>query len=120
GVISSDEQIPMSQTYAPVQIDQVLGVLQKSTRQSTQRLLQGYGDALNGKPRPGEDRLADRSTVGQTAAQSLNDSLDTAVPALKNLAIVNQAFLGTEPHDLSKLIDSAGRTSAELARHEGA
>jgi phospholipid/cholesterol/gamma-HCH transport system substrate-binding protein len=119
-VISSDEQIPMSQTYSPVQIDQVLGVLQATTRQNTQRLLQGYGDALNGKPRPGEDRLADPSTVGQTAAQSLNDSLDTAVPALKNLSIVNQAFLGTQPHDLSKLIDAAGRTSGELVRHEDA
>jgi phospholipid/cholesterol/gamma-HCH transport system substrate-binding protein len=118
GEISSDEQVPMSQTYSPVQIDQVLGVLQGSARQSAQRLIQGYGGALNGKPRPGEDRLADPSSVGQTAAESLNDSLDHAVPALRNLAIVNEAFLGTEPHDLSKLIDSAGRTSAELARHE--
>jgi ABC-type transporter Mla subunit MlaD len=119
-VISSDEQIPMSQTYSPVQIDQVLGVLQSSTRENTQRLIQGYGDALNGKPRPGEDALADPDTRGQTAAESLNDSLDTAVPALRNLSIVNQAFLGTEPHDLSKLIDSAGRTAGELAKHESA
>jgi phospholipid/cholesterol/gamma-HCH transport system substrate-binding protein len=119
-VISSDDQIPMSQTFSPVQIDQVLGLLQTTTRQNTQRLLQGYGNALNGKPRPGEDALADPSTRGQTAAQSLNDSLDTAVPALKNLSIVNQAFLGTEPHDLSKLIDSAGRTTGELAKHERA
>jgi phospholipid/cholesterol/gamma-HCH transport system substrate-binding protein len=119
-VISSDEQIPMSQTYSPVQIDQVLGVLQSSTRENTQRLIQGYGDALNGKPRPGEDALADPDTRGQTAAQSLNDSLDTAVPALRNLSIVNQAVLGTEPHDLSKLIDSAGRTAGELAKHESA
>jgi virulence factor Mce-like protein len=120
GEVPSDGEIPMSQTFSPVQIDQVLGVLRMSTRQATQRLLQGYGNALNGKPRPGEDRLADPSTVGQTAAESLNDSLDHAVPALRNLAIVNQALLGTEPHDLSKLIDSAGRTSAELARHERA
>jgi phospholipid/cholesterol/gamma-HCH transport system substrate-binding protein len=119
-VISSDEQIPMSQTYSPVQIDQVLGVLQSSTRENTQRLIQGYGEALNGKPRPGEDALADPDTRGQTAAQSLNDSLDTAVPALRNLSIVNQAILGTEPRDLSKLIDSAGRTAGELAKHESA
>jgi phospholipid/cholesterol/gamma-HCH transport system substrate-binding protein len=118
GEVSSNGQIPMTQTFSPVQIDQVLGVLQGSARGSAQRLIQGYGNALNGKPGPGEDRLADPSTVGQTAAQSLNDSLDHAVPALRNLAIVNQAFLGTEPHDLSKLIDSAGRTSAELAKHE--
>jgi virulence factor Mce-like protein len=121
-VLSSDESIPMSQTYSPVQIDQVLGVLQGSARENAQRLLQGYGNALNGKPKPGEDQAsgADPSTVGQTAAQSLNDSLDTAVPALRDLAIVNEAFLGTEPHDLSKLIDSSGRTAQELVKHEDA
>jgi len=118
--IKSSSEIPISQTYSPVQIDQVLGVLQGSARQSAQRLIQGYGDALNGKPRPGEDRLADPSTVGLTAAQSLNRSLDTAVPALRDLSIVNNALLGTEPHDLSKLIDATGRTSAELVQHENA
>jgi virulence factor Mce-like protein len=120
--LKSDEEIPMSQTFSPVQIDQVLGVLQSNTRTNTQRLLQGYGAALNGRPRPGEDAAngADPSTVGQTAAQSLNDSLDTAVPALRNLSIVNEAFLGEEPHDLSKLIDSAGRTAGQLAQHESA
>jgi phospholipid/cholesterol/gamma-HCH transport system substrate-binding protein len=119
-VLDSSEEVPMSQTFSPVQIDQVLSTLQFSTREGTQRLLQGYGAALNGRPRPGEDAAngADPATVGQTAAQSLNDSLNTAVPALKNLSIVNEAFLGEQPHDLSKLIDSAGRTSAELARHE--
>jgi ABC-type transporter Mla subunit MlaD len=118
--LSSGDGIPETQTFAPVQIDQILGVLQSSARTNTQRLLQGYGDALNGKPLPGEDRKngADRSTRGQTAAQSLNDSLNYAVPALKNVSIVNEAFLGEEPHDLSRLIRSTGQTSEILARHE--
>jgi phospholipid/cholesterol/gamma-HCH transport system substrate-binding protein len=121
-VASSSDEIPMSQTYSPVQIDQVLGVLQSSPREDAQKLLQGYGNALNGKPKPGEDKSyqADPGTRGQTAAQSLNNSLDTAVPALRDLSIVNNAFLGTEPHDLSKLIDSTGRTAGELAKHEDA
>jgi ABC-type transporter Mla subunit MlaD len=120
--VSSNGEIPMTQTYSPVQIDQVLDVLQSSVRTGTQRLLQGYGNALNGKPAPGEDKrnAADPSTVGKTAAQALNKSLDSAVPALRDLSVVNQAFLGTEPHDLSKLIDSAGLTAQELARHENA
>jgi phospholipid/cholesterol/gamma-HCH transport system substrate-binding protein len=118
--VSSDAEIPMTQTYSPVQIDQVLGVLQMPDREAAQRLIQGYGNALNGRPRPGEDKRngADPSTVGETAAQSLNKSLDSAVPALRDLSVVNQAFLGTEPHDLSKLIDSAGLAMQELARHE--
>jgi phospholipid/cholesterol/gamma-HCH transport system substrate-binding protein len=120
--LDSDERVPMSQTSSPVQIDQVLGVLQGSARENAQKLLQGYGDALNGKPRPGEDKKskADPDTVGETAAESLNDSLDTAVPALRDLSIVNTAFLGEEPHDLSKLIDSSGAVAAELADHEDA
>jgi ABC-type transporter Mla subunit MlaD len=120
--VGSNEQIPMSQTYSPVQIDQVLGVLQEPTRVSLQKLVEGYGDALNGKPRPGEDKRsqADPATVGETAAQSLNHSLDSAVPALRGVSIVNQAFLGTEPHDLSKLIDATGRLAGELDKHEGA
>jgi phospholipid/cholesterol/gamma-HCH transport system substrate-binding protein len=48
--VSSNGEIPMTQTYSPVQIDQVLDVLQSSVRTGTQRLLQGYGNALNGKP----------------------------------------------------------------------
>jgi phospholipid/cholesterol/gamma-HCH transport system substrate-binding protein len=116
--VNSSGQIPASQTASPVQIDQVLSVLQGSAREGAQHLIQGYGDALNGKPRPGEDRLADPSTKGQTAAQSLNDSLDTAVPALRNLSIVNEAFLGTQPHDLSKLIFSTANVSTELSKHE--
>jgi phospholipid/cholesterol/gamma-HCH transport system substrate-binding protein len=117
-VAGSGDQLPMTQTYAPVQIDQILGLLQFSDRENLQKLLQGYGNALNGKPRPGEDRLADPSTKGQTAAQSLNDSIDYAVPALRGASIVNQAVLGEEPHDLSRLIRSAGQTSEILGRHE--
>jgi phospholipid/cholesterol/gamma-HCH transport system substrate-binding protein len=120
--LDSDEQIPITQTASPVQIDQILQVLQGSARKGAQTLIQRYGDALNGKPRPGEDKRnqADPDTVGETAAESLNDSLDTAVPALRDLSIVNEALLGEEPHDLSKLIRSSGAVATELAGHEDA
>ncbi len=39
-------------------------------------LLQGYGNALNGKPLPGEDADQDPSVKGLTAGQALNKSLD--------------------------------------------
>src|SRR5439155_4600595 len=87
--LPSSAEVPMSQTYSPVQIDQVLGLLQDSERHAAQTLIQGYGEALNGKPKPGEDAAAkaDPSTRGQTAAQSLNDSLRWSPRALKGLAI---------------------------------
>ena len=117
-IVSSGDQLPITQTYSPVQIDQILGLLQASTRQDAQTLIRGYGNALNGKPRPGEDRLADPSTKGKTAAQALNASLDNAVPALRGATIVNTALLGEQPQDLSRLIRSSGQTAEILSRHE--
>lgn len=117
-VVDSEGQIPMSQTSSPVQLDQVLGTLQGGTRESLQKLVQGYGEALNGKPEPGEDADQDPDTRGETAGQSLNDSLEYAPGALRGLAQVNDALLGTERHDLSNLIAAQQKVSAELADHE--
>jgi ABC-type transporter Mla subunit MlaD len=117
-VVDSEGQIPMTQTFSPVQLDQVLSVLRGSTRQDARKLLQGYGDVLNGKPKPGEDADQPPMTRGQTAGESLNDSLSTAPRALRGLAQVNDALLGTEPHDLSKLIAAQQKVSAELNKHE--
>jgi phospholipid/cholesterol/gamma-HCH transport system substrate-binding protein len=120
--LGSNSEIPMSQTYSPVQIDQVLTSLQQPERESLQKLVQGYGEALNGKPKPGEDAAhqADPATRGKTAAQALNDSLRWSPRALKGLAIVNDALLGEQPHDLSKLIASSAGLSTKLAQHEDA
>jgi phospholipid/cholesterol/gamma-HCH transport system substrate-binding protein len=111
--------IPISQTSAPVQLDQVLGTLQTGTRKDLQKLLIGYGAALNGKPAPGEDADQDPSTQGQTAGQALNDSLAYSADALRGSALVNQALLGTDLHDLSKLIGGQQKVTAALSRNEG-
>ncbi len=111
--------IPATQTAAPVQIDQVLGALKSSARHDLQKLLTGYGDALAGTPKPGEDRDADPSTRGETAAKSLNDSLAHAPAALRDTAVVNDAFRGRGGHDLSRLILGLEKTSAALISREG-
>ena len=67
--------MPAAQTHGTVQLDEVLTALQSDTRADLQTLTQGYGEALNGEPRPGEDADQDPSTRGQTAGESLNDSL---------------------------------------------
>jgi phospholipid/cholesterol/gamma-HCH transport system substrate-binding protein len=110
--------IPASQTSAPVQIDQVLGTLTTNTREDLQKLLVGYGEALNGKPQPGEDDDQDPDSKGDTAGQSLNDSLQYSADALRGGAIVNRATLGTELHDLSKLIGSQQKIFAALSSNE--
>jgi virulence factor Mce-like protein len=116
--LDDDEMIPAAQTAGTVQLDEVLTSLQSDTRADLQKLLQGYGDSLNGEPLPGEDADQEPMTRGQTAAESLNDSLDTAPDALRGIAIVNDATLGTELHDLSNLVIGQSRISEALAAKE--
>jgi phospholipid/cholesterol/gamma-HCH transport system substrate-binding protein len=117
--LEDGDTIPASQTSAPVQFDQVLGTLQADTRKSLQKLLIGYGGALNGEPQPGEDDDQDPEVRGKTGGQALNQSLEYSGDALRGAAVVNQALLGTELHDLSKLIGAQQRIFAALSRHEG-
>jgi phospholipid/cholesterol/gamma-HCH transport system substrate-binding protein len=119
GTVDDGGTIPVSQTSAPVQLDQVLGTLTTSTREDLQKLLIGYGDALNGKPQPGEDDDQDPDTKGETAGKSLNDSLQYSPAALRGGAILNDATRGTELHDLSKLIGSQQKIFAALSSREG-
>jgi len=116
--LGDGDTVPAAQTSGTVQLDEILTALQSDTRADLQKLLQGYGDALNGEPLPGEDADQEPMTQGETAAESLNDSLDTAADALRGIAIVNDATLGTELHDLSELVAGQGRISAALADRE--
>lgn len=116
--LKSGSTIPVTQTAAPVQIDQVLTSLQSDTRSSLQVLVKGYGSALDGKPLPAEDADQVPSVRGLTAAQALNRSLNYSPQALRGTALVNQAFMGQDPHDLSKLIANTQRVAAALNSNE--
>jgi len=116
--LDEGDTIPITQTAAPVQLDQVLGVLKSDARDDLRTLVQGYGEAISGEPTAVEDATQDPDVQGQTAAEAGNQSLKYAPGALRGLAVVNQALLGTEPHDLSKLIRGGARVSRELEGHE--
>jgi phospholipid/cholesterol/gamma-HCH transport system substrate-binding protein len=118
GELEDGSTVPITQTAAPVQLDQILTALQRDTRDDLQALVQGYGDALYGEPQPGEDDDQDDDTKGERAAESLNDSLDDSPEALKGTALVNEALLGTELHDLSRLISGQQRVSEALNSRE--
>jgi phospholipid/cholesterol/gamma-HCH transport system substrate-binding protein len=117
--LDSGSTIAMTQTSAPVQIDQVLSSLQADTRANLQTLLKGYGDAINGKPLPGEDADQVPEVRGLTAGQALNKSLNHSPQALRGTALVNQGFLGQEPHDVSKLVAATQKVTAALNANEG-
>jgi phospholipid/cholesterol/gamma-HCH transport system substrate-binding protein len=117
--LEDGDTIPASQTSAPVQLDQVLGTLQADTRKNLQKLLAGYGGALNNKPQPGEDDDQVDEVKGKTAGQALNQTLVYSPEALRGAAIVNQSLLGSDLHDLSKLVAGQQKIFAALDTHEG-
>jgi phospholipid/cholesterol/gamma-HCH transport system substrate-binding protein len=117
--LDDGDTITVTQTSTPVQLDQVLTALQSDTRQDLRDVLEGLGTALSSKPSRADNRDADPSARGETAAKSWNDAYDDAGPAASAQSQVNEAFLGTEPdQDLGRLIEGTGKTAAGLVRNE--
>jgi phospholipid/cholesterol/gamma-HCH transport system substrate-binding protein len=116
--VDDGDTLPVTQTSTPVQLDELLTALQTNDRQYLQELLKGFGDALTRRPDAADDAEQDTLVRGKSAAQALNQSLDTAPKALKNGAAVSQALLGTEPHDLSKLIKGLSKVTTALSTNE--
>ncbi len=85
---SSDHTFPVTQTSASVQLDQVLTTLQSGVRRNLQIFLKEFGNAL----------------VKYGGAQGFRTLYRTSPGAYKYTSLVNQAYLGTQPHDLSKLV----------------
>jgi phospholipid/cholesterol/gamma-HCH transport system substrate-binding protein len=113
------DTLGVTHTATPVQLDEVLTALQSDTRQDLRDVLEGLGTALRSKPSAADDRDADPSARGETAAQSFNDAYDDAGPAERSQSQVNEALLGEEPdQDLARLIEGTGRTAAGLVRNE--
>jgi ABC-type transporter Mla subunit MlaD len=116
--LHSGDTIPISQTSTAVQLDQILTSLQAPDRANLQKLLAGYGNALQHKPTAADDATQDPEVQGLTAAQAINKSFTYGPSAARDTAIVNEALLGTEPHDLSALIAGLSRTTGALSGHE--
>ena len=94
------DRIPINQTAAPVQLDQILSALQAPTRRDLQGILKELSSGL-----------------GDGGARALNRSIPFWAPAYRDTSIVTDALQGTEDHDLSRFIRDEGRTAAALDRH---
>jgi phospholipid/cholesterol/gamma-HCH transport system substrate-binding protein len=112
--LPDDGQIPVTQTSTAVQLDEILTALDSDSRVNLQELLEGYGTALTYEPTADDDTDQDEDVQGETAAESLNDTFRWAPRANRDTAIVNEAFRGQEPHDLSKLIGAQAKVFGEL------
>jgi phospholipid/cholesterol/gamma-HCH transport system substrate-binding protein len=117
--LADGDVIKVTRTATPVQLDEVLTALQSDTRQDLRDLLDGLAQGLNSKPTKADDRDADPSTRGQTAAESFNDAYKDSPAALKGTAQVNEALLGTEPdRDVARLLKGTALTTGALIRNE--
>jgi ABC-type transporter Mla subunit MlaD len=114
-VLRSGSTLPAAQTVGPVQLDRVLADLQTDTRQNLQTLLIGLGAALNAPAFPSVDATQDPSVRGLTGAQAQNLSLKYSAQAFRASAIVNQALLGIQPHDLSGVVRGNEQVVSALA-----
>jgi phospholipid/cholesterol/gamma-HCH transport system substrate-binding protein len=102
-VLPDGGTIPASQTQAPVQFSQLLSVLQEDTRADLQTLLEEFAKGLDGG-----------------GAQAFNRSIPYWKPAYLYSSQANDASLGSEPHDLSKLVRAQGKVFKELSADEQA
>ena len=93
------EVISVARTSSPVQFGDLLDTLQSDTRQDLQIVLDEYGRALS-----------------NGGAAALNRSIDYWKEAFRDSAIVNEATLGTEEHDLSNYLKGAQKFAAGLDR----
>jgi phospholipid/cholesterol/gamma-HCH transport system substrate-binding protein len=113
--LASGSTLPAANTSGPVQLDRVLAALTSNARANLQTLLVGLGGALNSPPTAAEDATQDPSVRGLTGAQGLNLSLKYSVTAFRASAIVNQALLGTQPGDLTRVVTGNSQVFRGLA-----
>jgi phospholipid/cholesterol/gamma-HCH transport system substrate-binding protein len=116
--LSSGDTIKATQTSTAVQLDEILTALQAPDRENLQELLEGFGTGLTHEPTAAEDLTQDPAVRGETAAQSINDSFRFGGAAGRDSAIVAEALLGENPHDLSGLIRAQERVFSTLAARE--
>ena len=82
----------------------MLAALTTPARTNLQTLLQGLGASLATRGTAPANATQDPSVRGLTGGQALNQSLNYSVGEFKASAIVNQALLGSKPHDLTGVV----------------
>jgi phospholipid/cholesterol/gamma-HCH transport system substrate-binding protein len=118
--MGSGDTIPVSHTSTSAQLDEVLTALQSPVRADLSRFLQGLGVAYTHQPTAAEDATQLPEVKGKTGAEGLNGAFHYGGPAGRYSSQVTNAFLGTQQHDLSRLVAGAGRTFGAFAANESA
>jgi phospholipid/cholesterol/gamma-HCH transport system substrate-binding protein len=94
--------LPVDQTSVSVQLDQILTTLQSDVRTDLQVFLEEFGAAL----------------TDHGGGEGFQELYRTSPRAFKYTSQVNEALLGTEPHDLSGFIRNFDRVARGLVQNE--
>ena len=100
--LSDGDTISVSQTAAPVQLDQLLSALDSDTREELGVLLDEYGRAV------------------KRGSAATNRTIPYWKPAYRDSAIVSEAQLGERPDDLSSYVRDFAKVAAALDRDPAA
>ena len=98
-VVDERHTLPVAQTAAPVQLDQVLSALQADTRANLKLLLAALGEGF-----------------ADGGAQALNEAWEPSDEAFTQGAIAAEAFRGTDDDDLPEFLDAGGDVAAAASR----
>jgi ABC-type transporter Mla subunit MlaD len=98
-VVDEGHTLPVAQTAAPVQLDQILSTLQADTRANLKLLLAALGEGF-----------------ADGGAQALNEAWDPSDDAFTRGAIVAEAFRGTDDDDLPEFLAAGGDVAAAASR----
>lgn len=101
--LRSGDTVPIARTSTPVQVDQVLDVLDLPTRSSLTQTLHTFANGLGAGSHTGP---------GYEALQRAVRGFDGA---LGNVTLASEALRGTQPGDLHRAVDSTGALTSQLA-----
>lgn len=102
--LDDGDTIPLSQTAIPVQFHQILS---EGFNRPTRDSLKGVVKEL-------------KTALGGGGAEAFGKAQRPLGEATKDMAIINKAARGTEPHDVSDLVKGASRVTAALAEDDAA
>jgi phospholipid/cholesterol/gamma-HCH transport system substrate-binding protein len=101
--LSEDDVVPPNQTGSPVQFGEFLTALQSDTREDLRTFLREYSKALE-----------------KGGAEGFNKAIKHWEGSYRGTAIVSDATLGTQRHDLSRVLRGQGKAFGALSRDEEA
>ena len=109
---------PVTQTSTPVQLDELLTALQTNDREPPGAAEGPRRRRSTRKPTAADDATQDPDVRGKTRRAGAERAPQRRARVAQGRGAGQQALLGTEPHDLSKLIAGLAKVTTALGTNE--